>query len=383
MAIRALIALLAVLLFAHAAAAQTTAFDSKAEEAILVDGRTGAVLYEKNADTLIPPASMSKLMTMVMVFEALKANKLTLDQEFLISENAWRKGGASSGGSTMYAVLNSRIKLRDLMQGVIIQSANDACIAIAEGMEGSEDAFAAKMTARSRELGLKLSTFRNATGLPDPDHRMTARELSMLARYINREFPEHYKIYSQPSFEWNKIKQDNRNPLLKDYPGADGMKTGYTQEAGYGMVGSATRDGRRLIMVVAGLKSTKERKEEAQKLLDWGFRLFKSIDVYAANDRVGQARVWGGAENWVDLVTPNAVRLALTGAEQQSVEVKLHYQGPLLAPVKAGTQVGSVHFSAGGATFAEVPVVTAADVAAEESIWQRAYDSIAYLVFGG
>jgi D-alanyl-D-alanine carboxypeptidase (penicillin-binding protein 5/6) len=384
MTLRALIAFLAALLLTLPAVAQTpAAFDSRAEEAILVDGRTGAVLYEKNADTLIAPASMSKLMTMIMVFEALKAKKLTLDQEFPISENAWRKGGASSGGSTMYAVLNSRIKLRDLMQGVIVQSANDACIAIAEGMEGSEAAFSDRMTARARELGLKLSTFRNATGLPDPEHRVTARELAMLARYINVEFPEHYKLYSQPSFEWNKIKQDNRNPLLKDYPGADGMKTGYTQEAGYGLVGSATRDGRRLIMVIAGLKSAKERKEEAQKLLDWGFRLFKSVDVYAANDRVGQARVWGGKENWVDLVTPSAVRLALTQAEQQNVEVKLHYQGPLLAPVKAGVQVGSVHFVASGATFAEVPVVTATDVAAEESIWQRAYDSIAYLVFGG
>jgi D-alanyl-D-alanine carboxypeptidase (penicillin-binding protein 5/6) len=383
MLIRAFIALLAALLFHAAAHAQTPAFDTRAEEAILVDARTGAVLFEKNADERIPPASMSKLMTMVPVFEALKAKKLTLDQEFLISENAWRKGGASSGGSTMYAELSSRVKLSDLMRGVIVQSANDACIAIAEGLEGSEDAYAAKMTARARELGLKLSTFTNSTGLPDPAHRVTVRELSMIARYIIREFPEHYPIYSQPTFEWNKIKQDNRNPLLRDYPGADGMKTGYTQEAGYGLVGSAQRDGRRLIMVIAGLKTAKERKEEAQKLLDWGFSQFRPIDVYAANDRIGQARVWGGKQNWVDLLTPNAVRLALTASEQQSVEVKLHYRGPLLAPVKAGTQVGSVHFVASGATFAEFPVITAADVEAEESIWQRAYDSIAYLVFGG
>jgi D-alanyl-D-alanine carboxypeptidase (penicillin-binding protein 5/6) len=387
MMLRKLIAMFAAVFFAASAVAQTPteteAFDTTAAEAILADARTGTVLYEKNADELIAPASMSKLMTMVMVFEAIKAGKLTLDQEFTISENAWRKGGASSGGSTMYAVLNSRVKLRDLMQGVIVQSANDACIAIAEGMEGSEEAFAAKMTARARELGLKFSTFRNATGLPDPDHRMTVRELSVLARYIIREFPEHYKIYSQPSFEWNKIKQDNRNPLLKDYPGADGMKTGYTQEAGYGLVGSASRDGRRLVMVVAGLKTAKERKEEAQKILDWGFRLFRSVDVYAANDRVGAARVWGGTQNWVDLVTPTAVRLALTQAEQQSVEVKLHYNGPLIAPVKARQEVGSVHFVANGATFAEIPVFTAADVAEEASIWSRAYDSLSYLVFGG
>jgi serine-type D-Ala-D-Ala carboxypeptidase (penicillin-binding protein 5/6) len=383
MLMRVLIAALAAVLLHAAARAETAPFDTKAAEAILVDARTGAVLFEKDADTLFPPASMSKLMTMIMVFEGLKAGKLKLDQEFLISENAWRHGGAQSGGSTMYAELNSRIKLSDLMQGVIVQSANDACIAIAEGMAGSEEAFATKMTARARELGLKLSTFHNATGLPDPLHRVTARELTMLARYIIKEFPEYYKIYSQPSFEWNKIKQDNRNPLLKDYPGADGMKTGYTEESGYGLVGSALRDGRRLVMVIAGLKTIKERKEEAQKLLDWGFSQFKSIDVYAANDRVGAARVWGGTENWVDLVTPVAVRLALSPAEQQTVEVKLHYKGPLLAPVKAGEAAGSVHFIAGGATVAEVPVFTANDVAEDKSIWHRAYNSLSYLVFGG
>jgi D-alanyl-D-alanine carboxypeptidase (penicillin-binding protein 5/6) len=382
MLIRFLIAL-ALTLIPAAARAETPPFETKAEEAILIDARTGAVFFEKNSDVLFPPASMSKLMTMIMVFDALKAGNLKLDQEILISENAWRKGGAQSGGSTMYAELNSRVKLSDLMQGVIVQSANDACIAIAEAMAGSEQSFASRMTARARELGLKLSTFANASGLPDPTHRMTVRELAMLARYIIKEFPEYYKIYRQPSFEWNKIKQDNRNPLLKDYPGADGMKTGYTQESGYGLVGSAQRDGRRLVMVIAGLKTAKERKEEAQKLLDWGFSQFKSVDVYAANDRVGEARVWGGVQNWVEIRTPNAVRLALSQAEQQTVEVKLHYQGPLIAPVKAGQRVGSVHFIANGATFAEAPVVTAADVAAEESIWQRAYDSLSYLVFGG
>jgi D-alanyl-D-alanine carboxypeptidase (penicillin-binding protein 5/6) len=363
--------------------AQTPAYETVAPQAILVDGKSGSVIFEKNADEPIPPASMSKLMTMIMVFEGLKSGSLTMDQEFLISEDAWRRGGAASGGSTMYAVLNSRIKLRDLIPAVIIQSANDACIAIAEGMAGSEAAFADRMTQRARELGLKNATFRNATGLPDPEHRMSVRDLSILAKYIIDNFPEYYKYYSQPEYEWNKIKQQNRNPLLTDYPGADGMKTGYTKESGYGLVGSAVRDGRRLIMVIGGLDSIKARREEAQKMLDWGFRQFKSITVYAPNDRVGRARVWGGQERWVDLVTRQEVRVMLSSEEQKTAEVKLAYNGPLFAPVAAGTQIGFVRFLVNGKTVSEAPVETAASVDAVESMWQRALDSLLILAFGG
>ncbi len=221
-------------------------FETKAPQAILVDAKSGIVFFEKDADALIQPASMSKLMTMTLVFEALKAGKLTLDQEFIISEDAWRRGGSISGGSTMYAELNSRVKLADLMHGSMIQSANDACIAIAEGMAGSEGAYSDRMTARGKELGLKNAVFKNATGLPDPQHVMSVRDLTILARHIILDFPEYYTIYGKPEFTWNKITQQNRNPLLKEYPGADGMKTGYTKESGYGMVGSAVRDGRRL-----------------------------------------------------------------------------------------------------------------------------------------
>jgi len=364
------------------AMAQELAYESTARQAILIDARTGRVLYEKDADTAIPPASMSKLMTMIMVFEALKANKLTLDQTFKISEDAWRRGGASSGGSTMYAELNSNVKLQDLIQGVVVQSANDACIAIAEGMAGSETAFAQQMTDRAHALGANTASFRNATGLPDPEHRMSVRDLSVLSRYIITTFPEYYKYYSIPEFTWNKIRQENRNPLLKDYPGADGMKTGYTKEAGYGLVGSATRDGRRLIMVIAGLKSINERKLEAQNLLDWGFRQFRATDVFSKGDRVGAARVWGGTERAVDLVASEGIRVALTAAEQEVVEMKLAYQGPLMAPVDAGTHVGSVRFIVDGLTVADVPVETAAAVPLDESMWSRAIDSIYIMIFG-
>ena len=367
---------------AAAAGAQDVPFETKAAEAILIDARTGKVMFEKGADIQIPPASMSKLMTMIMVFEGLKAGKLELDQEFLVSEEAWRRGGASSGGSTMYAELNSRVKLGDLVQGAIVQSANDACIAIAEGLAGSEAAFAVKLTHRARELGLADAQFHNATGLPDPEHHMSVRELSILARYIITNFPEQYKYYSMPEFSWNKITQQNRNPLLKDYAGADGMKTGYTKEAGYGLVGSVFRDGRRLIMVIAGLQSINDRKAEAQKLLDWGFRQFKAIDVYAKGDRVGKATVWGGTARSVDLVTSDSVQVALSPAEQAAVEMKLAYSGPLMAPVSAGVKVGTVRFMLDGTVLAEVPVETAAGVEEDASMWSRALDSMMIMVFG-
>lgn len=379
----ALLSILFFLFWCGNLAAQQTNFETLSPSAILIDAKSGKVFFEKNADQQIPPASMSKLMTMIMVFEGLKKGSLTLDQEFLITENAWRRGGAASGGSTMYAELNSRVKLRDLIQGVIIQSANDACIAIAEGMAGTEEAFADRMTKRARELGLKQAVFRNATGLPDPTHLMSVRELSILAKYIIDNFPEYYKYYSQPNFTWNKITQQNRNPLLADYPGADGMKTGYTKEAGYGLTGSAIRDGRRLIMVIAGLASIKDRRQEAQKLLDWGFQQFRSVDIYAAGDKVGEARVWGGDANWVDLVTKQDVRLMLSPDEQANIQVQLHYNGPLMAPVKPGDRVGFVKFMSGGLPIAEVPVETAGAVAATESMWQKALDSVLIMAFGG
>jgi D-alanyl-D-alanine carboxypeptidase (penicillin-binding protein 5/6) len=362
--------------------AEDTAFETKAPEAILIDAHNGHVLFEKNADVQIPPASMSKLMTMIMVFEALKAGSLTMDREFVISVDAWKRGGASSGGSTMYAELNSRVKLSDLIQGVIVQSANDACIVIAEGLAGSEEAFARKMTSRARELGLANADFRNATGLPDPQHHMSVRELSILARYIINTFPDYYRFYSQPSFTWNNITQQNRNPLLKDYPGADGMKTGYTKEAGYGLVGSASRNGRRLIMVVAGLKTLTDRKLEAQKLLDWGFSQFHDVPVYDKGEKVAHATVWGGQSRSVDLVTSEALHVGLSSAEQATADVKLAYKGPLMAPVKAGDRVGEVRVMVEGETVATVPVEAAASVAENTSMWNRALDSLMIMAFG-
>ena len=223
----------------------------------------------------------------------------------------------------------------------------------------------------------------NVTGLPKPENLMSVRDLTIIARRIISEFPEYYKIYGEREFTWNNIAQKNRNPLLIDYPGADGLKTGYIKDAGYGLVGSAVRDGRRLVLVVAGLTSIKERKEEAEKLLDWGFRQFKTIDVYAAGDVVSKARVWGGASRWVNLVIKQDLRLALSAKEQESVEVKLSYAGPLMAPVKAGDPLGTVRFMIEGKTIAEVPVETASAVDAVDSIWSRAMDSLMIMALGG
>jgi D-alanyl-D-alanine carboxypeptidase (penicillin-binding protein 5/6) len=375
--------LIACVLQVTIAGAQNADFSSKAAQAILIDARSGRVLFEKDADTAVPPASMSKLMTMIEVFETLKAGKVTMDTEFPVSENAWRKGGASSGGSTMYADLNSRIKLSDLIQGIIVQSANDACIIVAEGLAGSEEAFVQRLNERAKSIGLKNATFRNTTGLPDPDHRMSVRDLAAMARYIVVNFPEHYKFYSQPDFTWNKITQQNRNPLLKDYTGADGMKTGYTKEAGYGLVGSVKRGDRRLIMVIAGAKTATERKQEAQRLLDWGFSRFRPIDIYAAGDEVGDARVWGGTARWVPLVTKSGIKVSLSADEQETAEVKLSYSGPLRAPVKAGTPVGAVRIVVGGETVVESPIETAGDVPEDQSMWARAFDSLLIMAFGG
>ena len=271
------------LAFAAPGSAQTpppkkdeAAFQTSAPYAILIDADSGTVLFEKNADKLNPPASMSKLMTTEVVLHAIAQGKLKYEDEMTVSENAWRKGGAPSGGSAMFAALNSRVSVRDLLHGVMIQSGNDACIALAEGIAGSELAFADMMNKRAREIGLTQSRFTNSTGIHDPDHNMTARELAKLAQHIIKTYPEAYKIYGEREFTWNKVRQQNRNPLLAMGIGADGLKTGFTKEAGYGLTASAVNNGLRLIVVGNGFKTMKERADEMRKLLEWGFRAFES-----------------------------------------------------------------------------------------------------------
>lgn len=358
-------------------------FDTNAKYAILLDSKSGKVYFEKNADELMSPASMSKIMTMLMVFERVKSGRLKLSDEFIISEVAWRRGGASSGGSTMYAELNSRVKLIDLIKGVTVQSANDACIAIAEGIAGSEEAFAGLMTKRARELGLEQSTFKNSTGLYHPEHRMTPRELSSLARYLIEVFPQFYKHYSQLEFTWNGIKQHNRNPLLRDFPGADGIKTGYIKESGYGLVGSAKRNGRRLVVVLNGMRSKSERAREAKKILDWGFRRFQAVNIYEPGETVSEARVWGGEKAWVSLVSQTPVNLLLTEEERATATAEVVYDGPLRAPIRQGQKVGFIRLSVDGKTVSTQPLHTGGSVDVNPSMWRKAYDTLAFMIFGG
>jgi serine-type D-Ala-D-Ala carboxypeptidase (penicillin-binding protein 5/6) len=372
-------------LFAGFAFAQTAEekFVSKARNAILMDARSGRIYFEQDADTAVPPASMSKLMTQAVVFDLLKKGDLKSDRLFTVSEAAWRGGGAPSGGSTMYAALKSEISVADLLKASIIQSANDACLILAEGIDGSEQSFVVRMNQFAKELGLKNSTFANATGLPDPNHKMSVRDIALLARHIILNHSDQFPTYSERSFTWNKIQQPNRNPLLADYKGADGMKTGFTTEAGYGLVGTVERDGRRIIMVVAGLATAAERKTESQRLLDWGFSQFRAVEVYSEGDKVGRARVWGGASNWVDLVTAQSFQVALTKEERQTAEVKLTYLSPLMAPVAEGTVVGSVKIYVENKVVVELPVRTASSVKPITSMWEKAWDSVLILVFGG
>ena len=279
--------------------------------------------------------------------------------------------------------LNSRVKLGDLIQGAIIQSGNDACIVIAEGLVGTEEGFANLMTFRAREMGLKTATFKNSTGLYHPEHKMTARELALLAEYIIRKFPQYYGYYRQPAFTWNNITQPNRNPLLAEYPGADGLKTGFVKESGYGLVGSAVRNERRLIIVVAGLESAGERREEAQKLLDWGFRQFKPYVAYGADEAVGQARVWGGTVGAVPLVTNRDIKISLSAEESKLIKVEMTYKGPLIAPIRKDAELGRVRFTILGKTIADMPLYASREVTATESNWKRAFDSILIMALGG
>ena len=358
------------------------AFDTKATYAVLMDAETGAVLYEKNGDVLTAPASMSKLMTMAMLFEALQENRVTLDDTFLISENAWRKGGAASGSSTMFAQLDSRVSIRDLIRGVIVQSGNDACIAIAEGLKGSEAEFAAAMTRRARELGLDKATFANSTGWPDPNHLITARELALLARHHIKDLAQFYPYWAETEYVWNGITQHNRNPLLYLNIGVDGLKTGHTVESGYGLVASGVRDGRRLILVVNGLASERERSEESQRVLDWGFREFKKYDLFAAGAVVDSAPVWQGAYEQVPLVLAEDLSVIITRDARRDMKVQVSYTSPVPAPITAGQQIGTLTVSAPDMPTREAPLLAGADVDRQGMIG-RAWSALQQIIIGG
>jgi len=324
--------------------------------AYIMDGDNGIPLYSKNGDQPMVPASMSKLMLYYMVFERLKAGRLTMTDEFTVSEHAWRTGGAGTDGSTMFLPIHSKVTVQDLLKGAIIVSGNDACIVLAEGLFGSEEAYARQATARAKELGLTSSTFANATGLDDERHRMSAHDIALLAYRIIHDFPEYYPMFSEPEFTFNKTRQYNRNPLLRELQGSDGVKTGHLKVSGFGLVGSAVREGKRRIIVLNGLASETERKTEGPRVMRSAFLDFTSATLVKKGAEVAIADVWLGEEEKVPLIATEDYAIGLHLDAVDKVKGEVVYKGPLSAPVKEGDIVGELIVTAPGTQPKKIPV---------------------------
>jgi serine-type D-Ala-D-Ala carboxypeptidase (penicillin-binding protein 5/6) len=371
---------------AHAApnltgGSKSDTFQTSVPNAILIEPQSNSVLFEKNADQPVEPASLAKLMTLEYVFNEIEHGRLKLDDQFTISENAWRKGGAPSRGSTMFAAIHSQVSLGDLIQGIIVDSANDACMAIAEKLGGGEAAFGQMLTKRAREIGMLHSTFTNSTGYSDPGLRVTVRDLAELSRHIIQTYPQFYPYFAQRDFTWNNIHQENRNPLLGMGVGADGLKTGETPEAGFGLAGSAVQDDERLIVVFTGAKSDKERADEARKMLDWGFHNFQSRVLFAAGQTIGAAKVFGGSKSYVPLVAGRVIRLMVPRDGDADLSARIDYMGPVPAPISKGQTIGTLKVRRGDNLALEVPLKAAEDVG-KGSMSQRAMDGVAELIIG-
>jgi D-alanyl-D-alanine carboxypeptidase (penicillin-binding protein 5/6) len=356
------IAFLAALAAATALSPAALAYEAAAKQAILVDLTGRRVLYEKNADQHMPTSSMSKMMTIYMVFDALKAGKIHLDDEFTVSEHAWRQT-YKQDESSMFLPINGRVKVEDLIRGVIIQSGNDATVVLAEGIGGSEQQFVDAMNAKAKEIGLEDSHFMNPHGMPDPNHYSTARDLATLAERLITDFPEYYHFFGELEFTFNGIKQGNRNPLLYHQgSGADGLKTGHTDAGGYGLTGSAIRDGRRLIVVVNGLPSMQARADDPQALLDYGFSEFRALTLFKPGDTVGRAVTWQGVDPRVPLVIDQPVAVTVNSEERKGIKAVLKMPETVKAPIAAGQPVGKLVVSVPGQPDQEFQLKTGAAV---------------------
>ena len=333
------------------------AIEISAKQAILIDFETGTELFKKNADELMSPASMTKLMTVYLIFERLKDGRLSLDDELHVSRKAWKKGG-----SKMFVEVGKQVRVEDLIRGIVVQSGNDATIVIAEGLSGSEEAFAQEMTMKARQLGMSNSQFRNASGWPDPEHRTTARDLAILTEATIRDFPDYYQYYAEGTFSYSGIKQSNRNPLLGRYKGADGLKTGYTENAGYGLTSSASKDGRRLILVLNGMPSEKVRKIESQRLLDWGFREFKNYKLIKTNEEFASVSVWLGTDSHEPLLAKTDLLLTVARRLRKTLRVTISHDEPISAPIKKGTELGEMTISIAERKPIKIPLIAGKDI---------------------
>ena len=353
---------------------QAQSIQTSVPYAILIDSASGTVLFEKNADALVTPASTAKIMTAEIVFHEIALGHLKLDDEFPISENAWRYGGAPARASSMFAALNSQVSVENLIRGLVIVSGNDAAIALAEGIAGSEGAFATLMTKRARELDLEHLTFTNSWGRGDPEQKVSPRDMVRLANHVIETYPELYKYFGEKEFTWNKIKQSNRNPLLTMDIGADGLKTGNIDESGYGLVGSAVQNGQRLILAIYGAATAKERADEARKLFLWGFRSFEAKTLFQADETVGSAKVYGGASSSVSLVPEGEVKILVPRNASGKISGRIVYRGPLIAPVEAGKEVAHLKIFRGPDQILDLPLKTA-EAVPQGALPRRAMDA--------
>jgi serine-type D-Ala-D-Ala carboxypeptidase (penicillin-binding protein 5/6) len=371
----------ALLTLVDGPAVKAQEFDTVAPHAILIDADTGTVLFEREADVRTGPASLAKVMTAEIVFHEIAEGRLSTEEECTVSENAWRRGGAASGGSTMFAALNSQVSVGDLLRGMLVQSGNDAAIVLAECIAGTEIAFADRMTRRAQELGMRDSQFRNASGLPDPEQYVTMRDLVVLARHMIRAHPDFYTIFAEPDFTWNNITQRNRLPLLNAGIGVDGLKTGHTTESGYGLIASAVSGNQRLILAINGLENARARETEGRKLLEWGFRAFRQITAFEEGEVVGQASVYGGEKGRVALVGDGPLRVLVPRAASEPLRARVVYQGPIEAPFDAGVRVGQLQVWQEDRLLQETPLYTA-EAVGRGPLHRRALDALTELVFG-
>ncbi|MBV9861706.1 MAG: D-alanyl-D-alanine carboxypeptidase [Alphaproteobacteria bacterium] len=350
--------------------------DTQARHVFIIETETGTVLLDKLAEERMPPASMSKIMTAYVVFDLMKQGRIKLDDELPVSEKAWRLGG-----SKMFVPVGGRIKVDDLIRGMIVQSGNDSCLVLAEGLAGSEEAFVELMNQKAKQIGLQDSHFDNVTGLPDPNHWMTARDLATLAWRTMQDFPEYYHYYSEMGFAYNSINQGNRNPLLYKNMGADGLKTGHTDESGYSLTASVIRDKRRIIMVAAGLPSMKARAQESERLVEWAFREFNDYRLFGAGDKVDDADIWLGAEAKVPMTLERDLVVTLPRKSRKDMKVTVAYDRPVPAPVAKGDKIGKVIVTVPEVAATEVPLVAAASVGRIGTVGHMA-SVVAYLIWG-
>jgi len=350
--------------------------ETPAKSAIVLEFDTGEILFAKNLDSRLEPASMTKMMTVYMLFERLHSGALSLDDTFMVSEAAWRKGG-----SKMWVEVGKQVRVEDLLRGIIVQSGNDASIVVAEALSGTEEAFAAEMTRKAQSLGMTGTTFRNASGWPDSEHLTTVHDLARLAEATIRNFPEYYHYYSEKSFTYSGIAQPNRNPLLYSVPGTDGLKTGHTESAGFGLTASTKRGDRRLILVVAGMDSEKTRASEAPRIMEWAFREFETYPLFKSGETVADASVWLGQDATVPLTIDKDMRLTMKRTSRQGMQVKAVYETPVPAPIRKGTPVGRLVVNGPDMQPVEVPLLAGADVPAL-GLFGRLWAALHYVVFG-